>query len=77
MQKPHLLDCLTMNIKAVQTFETHAAVYLTQHNILEDVSLQQHYCEDLELCCILHISLVLKSEPMWSFRCTSCHISLT
>jgi len=43
MQKPHFLDCLTMNIKA------HAAVYLTQRNILEDVNLQEHYCEDLKI----------------------------
>ena len=49
MQKPHFLDCLTMNIKAIQSFEAHAAVYLTQHNILEDVNLKQHYCKDLKI----------------------------
>jgi len=38
-----------MNIKTVQSFEAHAAVYLTQHNILEGVNLQQHYCKDLKI----------------------------
>jgi len=49
MQKPHFLDRLTMNIKAIQSFEAHAAVYLTQHNILEDVNLQQQYCKNLKI----------------------------
>jgi len=49
MQKPHFLDCLTMNMKAIQSFEAHAAVYLTQHNILEDMNVQQRYCKDLKI----------------------------
>jgi hypothetical protein len=44
-----LLGLLDHEHKGNTTFEAYAAVYLTQHNILEDVNLQQHCCKDLKI----------------------------
>lgn len=46
-----LLDCLTLQMKALCSFEIAVSVFrATWHNVPEDLNLQQHMCDDLISC---------------------------
>ena len=53
-----LLDCLILIMKAQLSSDTLGSVYsMTQHNIPEDLSLQQHHCGDPKLTKSLQVKL--------------------
>jgi len=55
VKSSHFLDYMTLNMKALCSFET---IYQsTQHNILEDLHFWQHHCENLNVT-VLKINLI-------------------
>jgi len=61
------LDCLTLKLKAFQSLAMLVTVYQsTQHNITEDLSCQQHFCQNLTLHSCDHVVLMVHT-PSFDF----------
>jgi len=69
-----LLDCLTLQMKALSSFEIAVTIFwATWHNVPEGLNLQQHMCDDL-ISCISYLCTCWKVFCFY-FQCL-CHFRL-